>query len=257
MAASSRMHLSERVAKSILNLIDTRNLHPGDILPSESDLMAQLDVGRSSVREALHGLAVLGLIEIRQGQGTFVRSLVPLSGPQAGVGDAVSRVLARGVTEELLEAREVIEVRIASMAAQRANLDDLVELERLVDLARTNHEHGQRNSYISADFHLAVAHAAHNDVLEGFVASYIPLLSERAAVLESLPGYTEWEIREHDEIRRAIGQHNARLAASRMRSHLEDMMVHYRHVDATGLRLPGPPRRTRAHVSAVLESSNV
>ena len=78
-----RMRLSEHVAEQIIGLIRAQCLRPGDLLPTETELMERMQVGRSSVREALRGLAVLGLVEIRQGQGTFVRSPVSLTGPEA------------------------------------------------------------------------------------------------------------------------------------------------------------------------------
>src|SRR5437588_4833829 len=112
-----RMRLAEHVAEQIIGLIQADGMGPGSRLPTETELMERMQVGRSSVREALRGLAVLGLVEIRQGQGTFVRSPVPLTGPEAISIEAISGALARGLTDELLEAREVIEVRMASLAA--------------------------------------------------------------------------------------------------------------------------------------------
>lgn len=233
-----RVRLSEHVAQQIVDLIRGQGLKPGDLLPTEPELMEQMRVGRSSVREALRGLAVMGLVEIRQGQGTFVRSPMPLTGPGASGVDTISAALARGLTEELLEAREIIEVRIASLAAQRAAPADVAELERLVDAAREAKAAARPAFLFSSQFHLGVARAAHNDVLEGFVASYMPVLAERGTALERLPGYVEWEIREHDGIRQAIADHDARLAAARMRSHLKDMTTHYEHVAVAGLQLP-------------------
>ena len=229
------MRRSERVAEQIIMLMRERGLRPGDPLPSESDLMACMDVGRSSVREALRGLAVLGMVDIRQGQGTFVRSTVPIIEPSAADRDAIVAALARGVTDELLEARAIIEVRIAALAAQRATSEDLAELDRLIAAARAA-DAARRPAYpLGADFHLAVARAAHNDVLEGFVASYLPVLTERGSVLARLPGYTEWEIRAHDAIRQAIADRDARAAAAQMREHLDSMAVYYDHLAAIPL----------------------
>ena len=253
---SPRVRLSEHVARMIIDLIATQHLQPGDLLPTEPELMGRMEVGRSTVREALHGLAVLGLVEIRQGQGTFVRSATPLAGPTATSVDVISGALSRGLTEELLEAREVIEVRTASMAAQRADPDDLAELKRLVESARASGARSRHGFLLSADFHLGVARAAHNEVLEGFVASYIPLLSERAAVLERLPGYLEWELGEHSAIYLAIAAHDSRAATTRMRSHLRDMVIHYEHVAAAGLRLPEASRHHRAKVQPETEIVN-
>ena len=236
-----RARRSERVSEGIVALIRERNLVPGDLLPTESELMGHMQVGRSSVREALRGLSALGIVEVRQGAGTFVRSPAPLAGPDAADVRSISGALAHGLTEELLEARAIVEVRAAALAARRATAANLAALERLVESARSAHAAGQRGFLIGADFHLGVAGAAHNNVLEGFVASYIPVLAERGAVLERLPGYVEWEVREHTAILGAIADRDARAAATRMRDHLRDMTIHYEHLAVAGLRLP--PRR--------------
>lgn len=236
-ANSGRVRLSEHVSQAIIELIETRHLQPGDLLPPEPELQQQMGVGRSSVREALRGLAVLGVVEIRQGHGTFVRATQQTTRDPNGA-EAILGALARGLTEELLEAREVVEVRIASLAAQRAIDDDLADLDRVVTAARSAHAAHKSSYLVGADFHLAVARAAHNDVLEGFVASYVPVLAERGIVLERLPGYVEWEIGQHDAIRQAIVRHDARQAAALMRGHLKDMEIHYDHLATAGLRLP-------------------
>jgi GntR family transcriptional repressor for pyruvate dehydrogenase complex len=251
--SGGRVRRSERVAEQIIALIRDRDLQPGTLLPTETELMDSMHVGRSSVREALHALSALGLVEIRQGAGTFVRSPSPLTGPGAISMEIIASALAHGITEELLEARDIIEVRAARLAAQRATLRDITDLEHLVEAARTAQAGRQLSFLLSADFHLGVVRAAHNNVLEGFVASYVPILVERAAVLERLPGYTEWEIREHDAILQAIAAHDTRLAAARMRDHLKDMTIHYEHVAAAGLRLPQP--RQQSHVE-VLEAQD-
>ncbi|SRR5579883_402170 len=248
-----RVRLSEHAAEQIINLIHEQGLGPGSLLPTESALMERMGVGRSSVREALHGLAVLGVVEIRQGQGTFVRSPVPLVGPSAVSGEAISAALARGLTDELLEAREIIEVRTAGLAARRATAEDLSELERLVGDARAAMAARRAAFHLSAEFHLGVARAAHNDVLQSFVASYLPLLAERGAALERLPGYSEWEMREHDEIRQAIAAHNARLAMARMRDHLKDMAIHFEHLAVAGLTVAGG-RRHRGIMAAPMKA---
>lgn len=239
LAPTRRVRLSERVAQQIVQLIQEQGLKTGDLLPTEPELMERMGVGRSSVREALRGLAMMGLVEVRQGHGTSVRSSAPPEGSATTAMTLIMHVLARGVTEELLEAREIIEVRAASLAAQRATPADLAELERLVNAARGAKDARRSAFHSSSEFHLGVARAAHNDVLAGFVASYVPVMVERGAVLERLPGYVEWELQEHDRIRQAIADHNARLAAARMRDHLKDMVIHYEHVAAAGLRLPG------------------
>jgi len=238
LAPAQRTRLTEQVAAQIMELIRAQGMKQGDRLPTESELMGRMEVGRSSVREALRGLAVLGVVIIRQGQGTFVKSPTPrASAADTGIM-AISAALARGLTEELLEAREIIEVRIAGLAARRATAEDLAELRRVVEDAQAAVAAGQSCALLSPQFHLCVARAAHNDVLEGFVASYLDLLGERGVALERLPGYVEWEVREHDLIRQAIAARDVRRAASLMRDHLKDMTIHFEHLAAATRPVP-------------------
>jgi GntR family transcriptional repressor for pyruvate dehydrogenase complex len=230
-----RVRLSEHVAEQIMALVHDEGLQAGDPLPTETELMERMGVVRSSVREALRGLAVLGVVEIRQGQGTFVRSAAPRFGPDSVSTGLVGTALARGVTAELLEAREIIEVRMASLAARRATSEDLADLASLLSQAREIGGRGQKAFQLSAEFHLGVARAAHNDVLEGFVASYVHLLAERGALLQHLPGYHDWELREHDGIYQAIADHDGRLAKTRMQDHLKGMKIHFGHLAAASI----------------------
>src|SRR5579875_1055386 len=129
-----RQRVKESVAEQILTMIREEGYAVNQRLPTESQLMARTGGGRSSVREALHGLAVLGIVEIRQGDGTYVRSLTPRRGSDAP--DPLADALTMGTTEDLLEARAIVEVRTASLAAQRALEEDLREMEDLLEAAR-------------------------------------------------------------------------------------------------------------------------
>jgi len=230
-----RLRVTESVAEQILSMIREECYVVNQRLPTESQLMARTGSGRSSVREALHGLAVLGMVEIRQGDGTYIRSLTPRT---VGVtADSLAEALAMGTTEDLLEARSIVEVRTASLAAQRALEEDLEDMRTLLEAARTGFARKESVFRYGAEFHLSVARASHNTVLEGFVASIVGLLTERGPSLSRLPGYREWEMAEHTRIYEAISDHDARLAAQRMREHLEAMTIHYEHLSAYRPRL--------------------
>src|SRR5579884_119948 len=228
-----RVRLGEGVAEQIMAFVREQGLRAGDPLPTETELMERMRVGRSSVREALRGLAVLGLIEIRQGYGTFVRDTSPQVGPDGMGTGLISAALARGITAELLEAREIIEIRIAALAARRATPQDLANLLTLLRNAEALGGRGRDAFQLSANFHLALARATHNDVLAGFVASYVHLLLERGTILRNLPGYHEWELGEHERIYEAVAAHDSRLASRRMRAHLQGMRTHFAHLAAT------------------------
>src|SRR5947209_15661332 len=101
---ASRRKLSETVAEQLIEAF--RELPPGTKVPSERELTKDLGVGRSTVREALNGLAMLGVVEIRHGQGVFVTD------QPVAVGEpvAITAALEQGITHEFIEARLIVEV---------------------------------------------------------------------------------------------------------------------------------------------------
>lgn len=217
-----RRKLTEAVAHQLLDKIRTQRLKPGTRMPSERELMTALNVGRSTVREALNGLALLGVIEVRHGQGAFVASV-----PPEDTSEELSAALAKGVTRDLLEARQAIEIEVTRLAAQRRTEADLKSMHAAVDAHEAALAGRETAAHESADFHLEVAAAAHNEVLAGIVFSFMPLLEEVGPALEALPGYREWELQEHREILEAITSADADRAGARMRTHLEAMVHHH------------------------------
>ena len=151
-------------------------------MPSERELMASLGVGRSTIREALNGLAVLGVIEIRHGQGAFVVHTDPATPP-----GALTASLAKGVTRDLLEARVAVELTIAELASRRRTPADIREIEAILEVHAALLERDEPAAEAAARFHLELAEAAHNEVLAGFIESVMGLLMERGPELELQP----------------------------------------------------------------------
>src|SRR3954468_11157609 len=123
----TRDALPDQIAQRLIALITERSLKPGDRLPPQRELAATMGVSRSSLREALRALAMLGVAEMRQGDGTYLTSLQPdkLLRP-------VGLVLAlsdSGLTE-LFEARKLVEPGLAKLAAQRITDAAAAELVR-------------------------------------------------------------------------------------------------------------------------------
>src|SRR2546425_5975469 len=120
----------EAIVRQVKAMIAEGRLKSGDQLPPERDLAEKFVVSRTSVREALRALESLGLIEIRPGEGTFVRG-VPLD---ALVGPlALVMTSQREAIGELFEARRVLEPAIAALAAGRAAPEEIHEMERILD----------------------------------------------------------------------------------------------------------------------------
>ena len=219
-----RKKLAETVAQQILNAV--RDLPPGTRLPPERELTQRLKCGRSTVREALNGLAMIGVIEIRHGQGVFVAEPpIPRDQP-----DAEPKV----ITPELLEARRFVEVELARLAAERRTEEDLAAMQELLDHHRARMDDLERPVVEASQFHLLVADAARNRVLAGVVRPFFRLAFELGPQLyQTTEGYAHWELEQHTKIRDAIASGDGELARLRMLEHVTSMDPHYRGDRAT------------------------
>ncbi len=127
----------EEIVRQIKQLIAEGKLKSGDRLPPERDLAEKFMVSRTSVREALRALQSRGLVDIRAGEGAFIRDISV---------DTLIEPLAmvirphREAVGELFEARRVLEPAIAALAARRATRDELIEMERILEAIRRRDE---------------------------------------------------------------------------------------------------------------------
>jgi len=228
LAQTPRRKLAETVAEQILEAIHP--LAPGTKLPSESEFMQMLGVGRSTVREALNGLVMLGIIEVRHGAGAFVSNK-----PRAGKTDAetsaeIAAALTKGVTRELLEAREIVEVAISRLAARRRTDSDLREIESVLEAHKRSLTSPMKPA---SEFHVLLAEAAHNEVLAGVFRSFLKLMVKRGPrPYTRLKDFAKWELDQHRAIFEAVRAGDAELAAKRMHEHVTAMEVHYRKAGA-------------------------
>ena len=163
-----RKKLAETVAQQILEAV--RDLPPGTRLPPERELTKRMSVGRSTVREALNGLAMMGVVEIRHGQGVFVAEQ-----PSIAAGAAERSLPPREVTDELLEARRIVEVELVRLAAERRTEEDLTAMQTLLDRHRADLEAGRGPIMQASQFHLLVADAAKNQILADVVRPFFRL----------------------------------------------------------------------------------
>jgi GntR family transcriptional repressor for pyruvate dehydrogenase complex len=216
-----RKKLAETVAQQILDAI--RDLAPGTRLPPERELTKRLGVGRSTVREARYGLAMFGVVEIRHGQGVFVTEP---SGITAGLGDG--SLPPKAITDELLEARRIVEVELARLAAERRTEADLERMQSLLDAHRADLEAMRGPIMEASQFHLLVADAAKNQILADVVRPFFRLMLERGPQLyQTTEGYAQWELDQHSGIADAIRSGDADLARARMLEHVTSMGHHY------------------------------
>jgi GntR family transcriptional repressor for pyruvate dehydrogenase complex len=219
-----RQKLAETVAQQLLEAI--KDLPPGTRVPPERELTKELGVGRSTVREALNGLALMGVVDIRHGQGVFVAERQE---EEPGTHDALEQALMKGVTHEFLEARLVVEVEIARLAAERRTEGDIQQIaDTLEELKRSIDAPTKKALKPATQFNLAVAEAAHNEVLAGVMRPFVKLMIERAPALYDQEEFRRWDIEDLTRIFEAIRDGDADLAAQRMRDHIVAVGEHYK-----------------------------
>lgn len=170
-----------RLRRSPLVELTVRQLHQqlrsgtwrlGDRLPAETDLAAQLGVGRSTVREAVRALVHAGLLETRQGSGTFVRSLEPDTPWEPR--------LRQAAVLDVYEVREGLEVQGARLAATRRTDADVAALRASLTARDEARQRAAGDQFVAADlaFHRAVITAAHNPLLAELFDSFAVVLRE-------------------------------------------------------------------------------
>lgn len=192
----------------------------GEKIPAERELCQKLGVGRASLREALKALEIMGMIETRLGDGTYVckRSEFfsrPLLWAIASSSEADAR--------ELIEARMLIEVELAGLAAEHANAENLNELtaqlDRMIKAKRSPSE------FVQADvnFHLAIGKAAANSILMNALHLIRNLLQQWMVSAVQVAGVADKACAQHKRILLAIRNHDGTAARLEMRKHLEEM----------------------------------
>src|SRR3954471_15724426 len=120
----------EQVAEQIRRLISSGALKPGDLLPPERELAVKLGVGRSSIRDAVRTLEVMGILEPRQGHGTVVRDL---STDALVVPLASILTRKREMVSELLDVRRMLEPALAARAAKNATAEEIAQMEAILE----------------------------------------------------------------------------------------------------------------------------
>ena len=157
-----RTSLSDSIVEQLTSLIARDVLKPGDRIPSEKALCQQFGVGRTSVREALRSLSVMGILESYAGDGTFVSSNRDRYLERAFQWGLL---LDRKVVEELVESRLILESHTAYLAASRATRDDLAAMAQAIQGMETTVSEPKRYLEHDLRFHLRVAQATKNRIL--------------------------------------------------------------------------------------------
>ncbi|WP_231869879.1 FadR/GntR family transcriptional regulator [Paenibacillus riograndensis] len=157
--AVQRRKLVDEVLDQLMGLIQSGQYKKDEKLPPEPELMKLLSVGRSTVREAVKILVHAGFLEVRQGDGTYVKM------PSIGFQSVQATLIPQNF-EQVLEVRRMLEIEAAGLAAARRTDADIGIMRSRLDLRNEYLDKGRYAEYVAADisFHMAVVEACHNDV---------------------------------------------------------------------------------------------
>ena len=205
----------EKVVEELKDLISRGELRPGDPLPPERQMMEDLGVSRSSLREAFRVLELIGLIESVPGKGRFVRRPVTESGESRNIPLEGAAVL------ELMEARRIIDPAIAGEAAKRALPADLTKIRRVLSRTEQNLESSAHRAQCDFDFHLALAEATHNFIFVNIAKMTFNLIMATHERIYGCLTDKQAFLKEHSGLYTAIVDHDAKLAAKIAGTHID------------------------------------
>jgi GntR family transcriptional regulator, transcriptional repressor for pyruvate dehydrogenase complex len=213
----------EEIVEQIRQLMENGSLKPGDKLLSERELAEKLQVSRSSVREALRALEMMGFVDIKTGGGTFIKET-----SAEGIIQPLAMFISieKGAFFEIYEIRKIFETAASHLAAERATPMDLAKIEENLKkmkaaLAEDDSEEGEDSD---TAFHFSIAEATQNSWLIRLLNTISDSVHKTVSVarrqLYMTPGYPQTLIEQHTKIYEAIRDRNPELAEKVMLEHL-------------------------------------
>lgn len=216
-----RRKLSDDVQERLLTMIRQRDMEPGELMPSERELMTRLGVGRPAIREAMQNLQRMGLIEIRQ--GTRARLTEPSIGSMAEqISDTMQHLLASSSTtlEHLKEARVTFESEMARIAARRRTPDDVARLARILEQQAAASATPARFLHLDGKFHREISAISGNPIFSSLNEALFGWLASFHLTLVRKRGLELLTLEEHHLILEAIRKGDADAAGRAMADHL-------------------------------------
>lgn len=218
-AITREASLTEKTLKHMEELILSRTLRPGDRLPPESKLTEKLGVSKTVIREAMRSLAAKGLIDIRPGSGMYVR----------GVGSAMVKepvdLLLRSLLlrpDDVAEVREMLEVRVAGLAAEKAKLSDIEAMEEAIRALTVRNASVEDLAEADVAFHRLLAAATGNPLISILTDCVNDLMLELRlnAFRLDKPRAIELAVQLHSDILERVKARDAEGARRAMEQHL-------------------------------------
>ncbi|MFC2082598.1 FadR/GntR family transcriptional regulator [Candidatus Bipolaricaulota bacterium] len=220
---------SALVARQILDAFESRRFEPGDKLPPERVLAQDMKVSRTCVREALKALEVLGLIESRVGDGTYV---LPDAMESTQWLPRIPSVHSSTDLVDIWEARAEIEAVVVRLAIHTATSKTIARIESLLKKMHQMADEGDAEGYLDQDrqFHMAIARGADNPLFESIINPLIQLITK--SLLEDIPRTRvarrlKVSVAEHEELVSAIKRRDEDAAVEIVRDHFKKVRDFY------------------------------
>ncbi len=224
---AGRRGLPDLIVGQLLRAVADGAFPPGSQLPPEAQLAAQANVSRLTLREAVKVLRDKGVLRVEQGRGTFVNPTTQWSALDAELLTSRTALTDGGpalLVKQLVEARQVVEVGIARLAAQRRTPADLDRLAAVVDRMRDTHEDGDVEAFSAADsaFHEGVLDAADNPFLSALFEPIRALVHQLRVSTSHEPELRELAIAAHSGILAAVAAGDVDRAQQAVLDHLAE-----------------------------------
>lgn len=207
--------LVEQIEGQIHDFIVNEPIPVGKKLPNEFDLGERFNAGRSTIREAIKALQFKGIVEVRRGSGTYVKSYIPIDDDPLGILKVEDK---EAIAMDLVEARLMIEPAMAEMAALRATKEDIEKLTLLCDVVEQKILSGESYSKEDIAFHCCVAECSKNKIVE----QLIPIIDTAVMMFVNLTQkqLKKETIQTHRAVADAIRDHDSVGARTAMTMHM-------------------------------------
>ena len=198
--------LAKQVSDKLENMIENGKYSVGEKIPTEPELMQMFSVSRNTVREAVQSLTWSGILEIRQGNGTYVRAANRF---RANMKERYGKISLQDINE----ARNGLEVTITRFAALRRNKEDIKALKKAYEKRRSLQSGCRENTEADIEFHMTIARACHNVILIDLYESISDYLEEhiRDRNMDESLDFQKIELL-HEQLYKAVVDGNAEIA---------------------------------------------
>ncbi|NUT69664.1 FadR/GntR family transcriptional regulator [Pseudarthrobacter sp. C4D7] len=215
LSPSTRQPLAAEVTSKLRDMVHSGEWPLDQRIPSEPELMARLGVSRGTLREAIKALAHGGMLEVRRGDGTYVRATSEMSG-------AARRMYQDHTEQHILEVRLGLDTQAARLAARNATDDDVARLRELLAARDQAWNNGDVEAWADADwsFHEGIARASGNPLLHELYASFGTAFHQDLLKQQARPGFNGLPRDGHETLLDAITQRDGDAAVASVNRNL-------------------------------------